>query len=151
MDASHFTESSVLLSCFFKEPTNDSQSQINAADSTVIITQIKSTYNSKPSCLFCGYLLSWTTMVERSLGYEYCLSKKYVSTPQSYISLLFAYQISCLVHFVHHRHYFQNNQLHIIMLMIILCSPEAKATCATPGRTPPLGLGRSLLVRTSMW
>ena len=42
MDASHFTESSVLLSCFFKQPS--SQSRANGTDSTVIITQIKPTY-----------------------------------------------------------------------------------------------------------
>ena len=31
--------------------------------------------------------------------------------------------------------------------MIILCSLEAKATCATPGKTRPLGLGKSLQVK----
>ena len=41
MDASHFTESSVLLSCFFKQPSTCSQSQAHGTDSTVVITQIK--------------------------------------------------------------------------------------------------------------
>ena len=47
MDASHFTESSVLLSCFFKQPnTGCSQSQVNGTDSTVIVIQIKPIYNN---------------------------------------------------------------------------------------------------------
>ena len=40
MDASDFTESSVLLSCFFKNSTSSVQSRVNGIEPTVLIKPI---------------------------------------------------------------------------------------------------------------
>ena len=90
MDASHFTESSVLLSCFFKQTnTGCSQSQVNGTDSTVIVIQIKPTYNNNNNLIvFYAMILLKFYNHDRNDSIVFGKTQNYVSTSKIYFSSL---------------------------------------------------------------